>query len=329
VHFTTGGDHGKYGDCVPGIWTCPNKTTLHLSDGYEGKHHNTVNASPDLDINKEVVVRLRVQGSARTVWFGDKKVVDRPAEMGARQAFENVKVYIGDPWHEPANAQIRNLRYTDLNEQGRSELLARASQLEGVRFGKNFLQLGEWRFGDVDGRHFSVVHKDGKTAEIYREDGTLHPGPRTDFHTLSREFNDSAPGISFGDRFIQIGVWRIGDIDGVHASICNLLHTPIHGTTTGKTALIFRSDGTLHPGARDDYRCDDRAIDSNHANVPTFGTNYMQIGAWRFGMTHAGSGGVGHASVSSFVDGAKKTALIYRSDGTLHKLYPRDDYCLW
>jgi len=45
----------------------------------------------------------------------------------------------------------------------------------------SFLQLGDWRFGEIDG-HLSVTHKSGQTAMIYREDGTIHLGPRTDFN---------------------------------------------------------------------------------------------------------------------------------------------------
>mmetsp|Transcript_12486 Transcript_12486/g.27126 ORF Transcript_12486/g.27126 Transcript_12486/m.27126 type:complete len:485 (+) Transcript_12486:97-1551(+) len=45
----------------------------------------------------------------------------------------------------------------------------------------SFLQLGDWRFGEMGG-HLSVTHKSGQTAMIYREDGTIHLGPRTDFN---------------------------------------------------------------------------------------------------------------------------------------------------
>jgi hypothetical protein len=168
------------------------------------------------------------------------------------------------------------------------------------------MQLGDWRFGDVDGQHFSMAHKDGKTAQIYRSDGTLHSGPRGDFNVNSRRLeNKNAPGISVGDRFIQIGKWRICDIDGTHASIC---------TIEGKTAQIFRNDGTLHPGPRTDYCCNERPIDTTHENAPKVGDRYIQIGQWRFGDIDGT-----HASASW----NKKTAQIWRSDGTLHP-GPRD-----
>ena len=71
---------------------------------------------------------------------------------------------------------------------------------------------GTWRIGDVDGIHMSLSHKDGKTAMIWRSDGTQHAGPRSDFSTWSK-----APqgALSHGNKFVQLGkAWRVGDVDG-------------------------------------------------------------------------------------------------------------------
>jgi len=180
-----------------------------------------------------------------------------------------------------------------------------------VRFGHNFLQIGDWRFGDVDGAHFSMAYK-SKTAMIYRSDGTLHGGPRNDYTTWGRGLNANAPGIAYGDRFIQIGSWRICDIDGNHASIC---------TTSGKTAQIFRADGTLHGGPRNDYCCHGRGVNNNHANRPKIGDRYIQIGRWRFGDIDGW-----HSSASTNYHGYVRTAQIWRGDGTLHGGGYRSDW---
>ena len=181
-----------------------------------------------------------------------------------------------------------------------------------VKFGNKFVQIGSWRFGDVDGGHFSMAYKGGKTAQIYRSDGTLHGGPRSDYTTWGRGLDANAPGISFGDRFIQIGQWRICDIDGSHASIC---------TVHGKTAQIFRGDGTLHAGPRNDYCCHGRPINNNHPNRPTIGDRYLQIGKWRFGDIDGE-----HASASSNSYGYVRAAQIWRGDGTLHGGGHRSDW---
>ena len=105
-----------------------------------------------------------------------------------------------------------------------------------VRFSDRYVQIGKWRFGDVDGKHFSVLHDNGKIAQVYTADG----GRLGANHEITTRYRDDvAPaGIKFGDRFVQIGNFRICDVDGTHASICTL---------DGKTSQIFRKDGTLHP----------------------------------------------------------------------------------
>ena len=88
-----------------------------------------------------------------------------------------------------------------------------------------------WRLGDVDGNHFSLSHKSGKTAMIWRKDGTRHGGPRNDFGTWSKSLTPS--GVKLGDRFFQMGAgWRVGDVDGGHMSIGN--------AESKKTAVIYR-----------------------------------------------------------------------------------------
>jgi len=178
----------------------------------------------------------------------------------------------------------------------------------GIAFGDRFIQLGKWRIGDVDGNHLSVSHQGGKTAQIYRSDGTLHPGPRSDWGTWGKPVG-KPKGIAFGDRFIQLGKWRIADIDGNHLSISH---------QGGKTAQIPRSDGTLHPGPRSDWGSWGRSIGA--ASGLSYGDDFIQIGKWRIGDIDGN-----HLSISHQ---GGKTAQIYRSDGTLHP-GPRSDWGAW
>merc|ERR1712070_283351 len=93
---------------------------------------------------------------------------------------------------------------------------------------------------------------------IWRNDGTEHAGPRSDFSTRSKSLTPSR--VSQGARFIELGaLWRVGDVDGTHMSI---------GTgDTEKTAVIYRNDGTIHPGPRTDYNVFDR---EGRMNVPWY-----------------------------------------------------------
>ena len=66
--------------------------------------------------------------------------------------------------------------------------------------------------------------------------------------------------IMIGDRFIQIGDWRIGDADGTHFSITHFStrdhSNGSHSSAFGQyTAVIFRKDGTVHNGPRTSCGC--------------------------------------------------------------------------
>ena len=87
-----------------------------------------------------------------------------------------------------------------------------------VHFGDRFMQFGSFRMGAVDDNHFSISHNGGQTIQIFRSDGTLHPGPRRDFGLWHRPILDVPLGISFGDRFVQLGKFRVGDVDGTGTS---------------------------------------------------------------------------------------------------------------
>ena len=49
------------------------------------------------------------------------------------------------------------------------------------------------------------------------------------------------PGVSYGDRFVQLGSFRVGDVDGEHFTVTHV---------SGSTAAIYRKDGTVHAGPR-------------------------------------------------------------------------------
>jgi hypothetical protein len=91
-------------------------------------------------------------------------------------------------------------------------------------------------------------------ADIWRDDGTIHTGPRTccglgQLNTFEKALPSN--NVWFGDNFLQLGDFRIADIDGGHMSIAFV--------STGKTAEIFRSDSTQHAGPRTDYNANNRA----------------------------------------------------------------------
>ncbi|CAE7410351.1 unnamed protein product [Symbiodinium natans] len=171
-------------------------------------------------------------------------------------------------------------------------------------FGDRFIQLGDWRLAAIDANHFSISHKDGQTPQIWRNDGTVHPGPRTDYNAWGRPLGFPS-GIAFGPGFIQIGQFRLGQIDADHLSIAH----------KDSTAQIFRSDGTLHNGPRTDYTAWTRS--TGPPSGITFGDRFLQLGRFRLG-----DAGAAHFIVTH--DGGQ-TIQKYASIGTQHP-GPRTDW---
>merc|ERR1719445_2911297 len=102
---------------------------------------------------------------------------------------------------------------------------------------------------------------------IYRYDGTIHPGPRSDYTTYGRLLQPNTANVGFGDRTLLIGSFRLGDVDGWHASISHRdWYAPVISLFTGTsiipvdgyTATIFKGDGTIHNGPRQDWNTNDR-----------------------------------------------------------------------
>lgn len=169
--------------------------------------------------------------------------------------------------------------------------------------GDRFIQLGEWRMAAIDDTHFSISHKDGKTAQIFRADGTLHPG-QSAWGSWDRKIGEPKE-ITFGDGYIEIGNFRIGAVDETHLSIAH---------KGGKTEQIYQSDGTLHPGPRSDWSTYDKSF-----GKISVGDRFIQFGKFRVGDVDGRHFTVIHES------GPGRTIQIYRDDGTLHP-GPRDDW---
>ena len=77
--------------------------------------------------------------------------------------------------------------------QTEHEPLSYISQNRNNGIGKNFIELGGWRFGQVDSNHASIGYKTG-TVMIWRSDKTWHPrGASTDWSTWSNGGSYGSP----------------------------------------------------------------------------------------------------------------------------------------
>lgn len=170
--------------------------------------------------------------------------------------------------------------------------------------GKGFIEVGTWRFGMHDHQHFVFSNRSGYTSVIYRGyDGTIHAGPRQDYTLWDRP--NSEIDVKLGPNYLEFGgVWRLAEIDKSHLSL---------GHLSTKTCMIWRVDGTKHPGPRTDYNGFSNT--SNTAKIG-FGPDFVEIGNWRIGATDSFHLSIGTKTVVS---------EILRSDGTSHP-GPRMDF---
>ncbi|EJK64990.1 hypothetical protein THAOC_14217, partial [Thalassiosira oceanica] len=147
----------------------------------------------------------------------------------------------------------------------------------------DFLQIGDWRLAHVCeacGRsHFSISSRaNGKTSQIFRDDGTRYPGNgvRTDYNgfdlTSSTGLTRSTQPIVFGHMAVQIRDWRIRQIDSDNLSVTN---------ENGNVSLVYHSDGTVHGNVASlgGYIIDDLGEQA----CAYLTSSFLQLGDWRFG----------------------------------------------
>ncbi|CAE7525840.1 Ank3 [Symbiodinium sp. CCMP2456] len=179
----------------------------------------------------------------------------------------------------------------------------------GIVFGSRFIQIGNFRLGDADGHHFTISHENGITIQIFRSDGTLHPGPRHELNLWSRTAGPPQ-GITFGDRFLEIGLWRFADVDGEHFALTQ---------AGGQTAQIFRSDNQLFPGPNahwtgvfdryPEYHCGSiHSVFGSCTGLVT-GDRFIQLGDWRLADIDGN-----HFSLSCKTG---QTSQVFHRDGTV------------
>ena len=112
IHLTIGNNEGRYGDRVPAIWTRPKESKLHIASAVNGED-NYVYDSDKIPVNKKVHIvvdqsYLNDNKYQYSIYIDGKQVhttVNNKAEE-----FENVKVYIANPWHDAANGKIENVK---------------------------------------------------------------------------------------------------------------------------------------------------------------------------------------------------------------------------
>ena len=106
VHFTTDSDSGD-GGRIPGVWFYPGSRRLHVRDGDVGDSNAGCDPAEELPAGQTTTVRIDMKPRSVEVWYNDE--LKCQASRAGRPSYEQVFVYAGDPWWEPANAQVNGL----------------------------------------------------------------------------------------------------------------------------------------------------------------------------------------------------------------------------
>ncbi|CAE7295070.1 UVR8 [Symbiodinium sp. CCMP2592] len=146
--------------------------------------------------------------------------------------------------------------------------------------------------GDTDGHHFYLMSPRRHMISLFLGDGGVnvynpniyHEGLHRLQQNLLRErladwtcpdLGELAHGActaswgGWGDRFLQLGNWRLGALDTGHFGICH---------RNGINAHMYRHDGTVFP-ARNDPQLWRRPLGFPYGI--TFGKDFIQIGSFR------------------------------------------------
>ena len=168
----------------------------------------------------------------------------------------------------------------------------------GIIFGDRVVQIGKWRIGEYDESHVSISHRDGERSVVYDSDGNTVT--RTDDYWLWSRKIGKPNRVSLGDRFLQIGDWRLGDVNSVHFSIAHRMGVTVV-TYSGNDKESSPLNGALWER--------DSVTGTGAPGRVSFGDRYLQIGDWRFGETDASSFAAVHRN------GRMASASVYGSDG--------------
>jgi hypothetical protein len=222
-----------------------------------------------------------------------------------------------------------------------------------VHFGDRFIQVGDWRIGDVDGRHLVIAFKGGNVSKLFGSDAALYSGSKMQEFGKMMWARKSSPasGIFFGRGFIQLGDWRIGETQN-GAIIVHKDFTEVHrymksgalfeGRPRSLPTRIFQEPADIPPLVQHDQVYDwghsmSRAWEGEelwHRPIGRmkhvyFGRNFFQLGAVRFqsfsGLTSQDWIDI-HGLEVSHKDG--NTSIVFRSDGTSHK-GPLESHINW
>lgn len=115
IHVTKGQNDAVYGDRNPAIWFSPYSTYLEVRAAVSGNKNHPY-TGPQIPLYKFTNVKISqkyVNGDLLFQIFIDG-ILKHSIENTQPMFFNNMTVYAGDPWYEPAGAVVKNYQLKDL-----------------------------------------------------------------------------------------------------------------------------------------------------------------------------------------------------------------------
>ena len=113
-HATISGNRDVYGSRIPGIWINHDNGTIHTRvcfaiDDNMGYFHDSPTTSIQLNQWIAIIVsQTKVGGDYYFKYEMNGKAISTKKNTKPQQ-YENVKIYISDPWHPPVPGYVRNV----------------------------------------------------------------------------------------------------------------------------------------------------------------------------------------------------------------------------
>ena len=109
------------GDRIPGLWFKKNSGTVLLAQGSaynldtESYKYEDGLSSVELPAGEWTTVKVVAAGHHTTMYFNGTEVLALDTNNQTRHPHDNTKVYLSDPWYQPAPASVKNFKYRALS----------------------------------------------------------------------------------------------------------------------------------------------------------------------------------------------------------------------
>jgi len=129
-HNTISGQD-KCDDCrVPGVWFHPGTTRLHIRAGSIGSGNFGYDPEEELPLNQETNVTVTVRGDRMKVEYSGALKHSKTVKTFENRKSGAAKFYASDPFYEPAQCKVKNVKWTNLG--GHKAATMAANELEKV-----------------------------------------------------------------------------------------------------------------------------------------------------------------------------------------------------